>query len=328
MPRRTDTHGGPSDHFDGVRFFNHDPIDHGFRLFCKWMLKRDPGPWRGYRDHSPGPPPPARVTGDDLLVTYVNHATVLIQTAGFNLLTDPIWSERTGPFAVGPRRRRPPGIRFADLPAIDLVLVSHGHYDHCDLPTLLRLDRTHQPLFLTGLGQGAYLKRAGITGIVELDWWQSHALAAAQASGAKVWSVPARHWTARWIGDQNRALWCGFVVETGHGSIYFAGDTGHGGHFSTIREKLGAPRLAILPIGAFRPEFFMGDVHLSPHDALRAHRELSAGSSLAIHFGTFRLGDDGETEAIDLLAQSLNQQPPDNGRFLIPQFGKGIYIDA
>lgn len=354
---------GQSDHFDGSRFFNHEPIDHGFKLALKWLLNRDPGPWQGYRHEPPGPRPPDRVLGDELRVTYVNHATVLIQTAGVNLLTDPIWSERAGPVSfAGPRRVRPPGIRFEDLPPIDLVLLSHGHYDHFDIPTLKKLNQEHQPLYLTGLGQGAYLSRADITHYEELDWWQTHHFLRPDLPELNISSVPARHWTARWIGDQNRALWNGFVIHTPKGPVYFAGDTGYGSHFTRIKERFGSARLAILPIGAYRPEFFMADVHLSPLDALQAHRDLSAKASIAIHFGTFRLGDDGETEAIDLLAKALLEAQQPNqvhlsmaepmgmaagqvmemtlqrvvkeamrtnqmGKFWIPDFGKGINID-
>ena len=312
-----------SDHFDGERFFNLEPIEHGFDLLIKWLMNRDRGPWLENQHVELGPAPVERVNGDDLLVTLVGHATLLIQTGGLNILTDPIWAERAGPFSfLGSARVRPPAIRFEDLPPIDLVLVSHGHYDHMNIATLKRLYNNHKPQFLLPLGQGGYLRRAGIEGITELDWWQSVSM---PNIASQVWLVPARHWTARWIGDQNRALWGGFVIETDSGPIYFAGDTGYGEHFKEIATRLGAPRLAILPVGAYRPAFFMSDVHTGPEDALLAHQDMQANTSLAMHFGTFPLGDDGQTEAIDQLNKLVGLQPTTGDSaakpFLIPAFG-------
>ena len=312
-----------SDHFDGQRFFNLEPIDHGFDLLIKWLMNRDRGPWLENQQFELGPAPVERVNGDDLLVTLVGHATLLIQTGGLNILTDPIWAERAGPASfLGSGRVRPPAIRFEELPPIDLVLVSHGHYDHMNIATLKRLYKNHNPQFLLPLGQGSYLRRAGIEGITELDWWQSVSM---PNSNAQAWLVPARHWTARWIGDQNRALWGGFVIETDSGPIYFAGDTGYGAHFKEIADRLGTPRLAILPIGAYRPAFFMSDVHTSPSDALQAHNDMQASTSLAMHFGTFPLGDDGETEAVTQLNQGLSAMASDSELplrpFLVPKFG-------
>ena len=312
-----------SDHFDGERFFNPESIDHGLDLLIKWLMNRELGPWLENQHYPVGPAPVERVNGDELLVTLVGHATLLIQTGGLNILTDPIWAERAGPTSfLGSARVRPAAIRFQDLPPIDLVLVSHGHYDHMNMATLKRLYQKHKPQFLLPLGQGGYLRRAGIEGITELDWWQSVDM---PNVSRKVWLVPARHWTARWIGDQNRALWGGFVIETASGPIYFAGDTGYGSHFKAIAERLGRPRLAILPIGAYRPKFFMSDVHTGPEDALQAHLDMQANTSLAMHFGTFPLGDDGQSEAGDRLSQALAEMATESALavkpFLLPEFG-------
>lgn len=332
-----------SDHFDGQHFFNPQSVDHGFGLLMKWVLNRDRGPWAdygGYGDYPAGPIPAKRIEGDQLRVTLVGHATLLIQTAGLNILTDPIWAERAGPTSfIGTRRIRPPAIRFADLPPIDLVLVSHGHYDHMNIATLKRLFKAHKPQFLLPLGQGKYLRRAGISGITELDWWQSQTYTPTQIddesaavngsarAGTKIWLVPARHWSARWIGDQNRALWGGFAIETASGPVYFAGDTGYGEHFRQIAEKLGPPRLALMPVGAYLPEFFMADVHTSPVDAIAAHQDMQVKSTMAMHFGTFPLGDDGEHQATEVLTRLIAEQglSPDSVR--IPEFGQPIDID-
>ena len=293
-------HGPVTDHFDGRRFRNHRATPHNdFRDAAKWATHRERGYWHPYRDEPPGPKPPARVEGDQLRVTFVNHTTVLLQTHGLNILTDPIWSERCGPVSwFGPRRVRPPGIRFDDLPPIDLVLLSHNHYDHCDLPTLKRLARTHKAKLIAPLGNKRFLERRSIPVLQELDWWHAIDL----GNGVSVIGVPARHFAGRGLFDRDRSLWSGFVVQTPSGSICFAADSGFGDHFAEIRARLGAPRLALLPIGAFRPEWFMSRVHMSPEQALEAHRLLGAQTTVATHFGTFQLADDAEGEAAERIA--------------------------
>jgi len=249
----------------------------------------------------------------------VNHSTVLVQMDGFNVLTDPIWSERCSPFSwAGPRRARPPGVRWEDLPPIDAVLISHNHYDHLDVATLQRLARDHRPRIYATLGNGALLRSRGIPVTAELDWWQSADL----GPGLSLTSVPAQHFSNRSITDRNRALWTGFVIQGGAGAVYFAGDTALGPHFEQIRNRLGPVRLALLPIGAFRPEWFMSPVHLSPSEALRAHHLVGAATSVAIHFGTFQLGDDGIDEPVQLLQQEMQRLSPPP-RFWVLGFGEG-----
>jgi L-ascorbate metabolism protein UlaG (beta-lactamase superfamily) len=298
-------HRGPvTDHFDGERFRNvPETPRHDVPRFFKAMLTEKRGPWRDFTDTPPGPRPPERVGDGELRVTFVNHSTVLVQLDGVNVLTDPVWSERVSPVSwAGPKRHRPPGIRFEDLPPIDIVLVSHNHYDHLDLPTLARVVARDRPRIVTGLGNRALLLKHGIgTAAVELDWWQ-----AIELRGLKVTVVPAQHFSGRGLADRAATLWAGFVVEGPRaGRVYFAGDTGAGPHFAQIKERLGAPRLALLPIGAYRPEWFMGPVHTGPADAIRASRELEAATSMAIHFGTFSLALDGETEPVDELTRLL-----------------------
>lgn len=314
-------YSGPvTDHFDGTQFVNNPKLAHqGGGDFFKWILTRDRGPWDEWTSAPPGPPPPKSVSGDAMRVTFVNHATTLIQLGGINVLTDPIWSYRCSPVTwAGPRRHRDPGIRFEDLPKIDAVLVSHNHYDHMDVATLQRLAREHDPLFVVGLGNGALLAKNGIANVRELDWWQWHEL-----RGTRIHSVPAQHFSARGLCDRDGNLWTGFVVEhPDAGRAYFAGDTGWGPHFAQIRERIGAPRLALLPIGAFRPEWFMSPVHIGPDDAIRAHDDLGAGTSMAIHFGTFPLGDDGQHEAPDRLRAAVTTRGLAE-RIWIPGFGEG-----
>jgi len=292
----TPPYKGPvTDHFDGRRFRNQHSTPHNdFREAVKWATHRQRGFWNAYRDEPVGPAPSQRVDGDQLRVTFVNHTTVLLQTHGLNILTDPIWSERCGPVSwFGPRRVRPPGIRLDDLPPIDVVLLSHNHYDHCDLPSLKQIARKHRPKLIAPLGNRRFLEPRGIPVFQELDWWSS----ANVSDGVTVTAIPARHFSGRGIFDRDRSLWSGFMVGTPSGSTCFAADTGFGDHFAEIRTRLGAPRLALLPIGAFRPEWFMSRVHMSPEQSITAHQQLGARTTVATHFGTFQLADDAETEA-------------------------------
>jgi L-ascorbate metabolism protein UlaG (beta-lactamase superfamily) len=309
--------GPASDHFDGERFHNLRAVPHGgFGDFLRWQRTRQRGPWVD-RTAPPGERPPARVNG--LRITFVNHATVLVQQDGLNVLTDPIWSERASPFSwIGPRRHHPPGLRFEDLPPIDVVLISHNHYDHLNVATLLRLEAAHHPRFFVGLGNGALLARAGIAKVSELDWWQSAEL----APGIKLTAVPSQHFSNRGVFDRDRTLWLGYVVESAAGRSYFAGDTGAGPHFAEIRRRLGPPRLAVLPIGAYRPEWFMGGVHVTPAEAVAAHQALGASTSVAIHFGTFSLADDAQDDPPAALSAALAAQQP-RPRFWVLGFGEG-----
>jgi L-ascorbate metabolism protein UlaG (beta-lactamase superfamily) len=209
---------------------------------------------------------------------------------------------------VGPRRVRDPGLAFTDLPPVHLVLVTHNHYDHLDLETLIRLQKAHSPRFVTTLGNRAFLAEFGLDKIDELDWWQS-----VNVAGAKVTLTPAQHWSSRGPRSRNRTLWGGFVVEADGRQVYFAGDTGYGGHFRNVRERFGRVDLALLPIGAYEPRWFMRDQHMNPEDAVQAHLDLEAKLSVGTHFGCFQLTD----EAIDApplelaAARERHGLPPD-----------------
>ncbi|HUA82776.1 MAG TPA: MBL fold metallo-hydrolase [Bryobacteraceae bacterium] len=269
----------------------------------KFTSRAEPSP-RFIDDVQPSIPPRS-VEGDALRVTFINHATVLLQHRGLNILTDPVWSGRASPFTwAGPRRHRAPGVRFEDLPRIHLVLLSHNHYDHLDLATLRRLSASR---FIVPLGVAKLLERERIGPVQELDWGESTKIA-----DASIHCVPAMHFSARGLFDRNRTLWCGFVIEAAR-MIYFAGDTGFGEHFAQIRERYGAPDLALLPIGAYEPRWFMSAVHMSPEDAVRAHRILGAKTSIAIHHATFQLTD----EAIDTPKRRLIECAPGDSFLLL-----------
>jgi L-ascorbate metabolism protein UlaG (beta-lactamase superfamily) len=275
-------------HFDGTRYFNPGGRQaRGYLQVLRWKLTSRPerSP-RFVADVEPSKPP-ASVADGELRVTFINHSTVLVQYAGVNILTDPIWSERPSPVTfAGPRRHRAPGVRFEDLPPIDIVLLSHNHYDHLDLETLRRL--AGRPQFVVPAGVAGLLRALQIGTVHELDWGDS-----APIGRSVIHGVPAAHFSGRGLFDINRTLWCGYVIQASEQVIYFAGDTGFGEHFARIREQFGAPRLALLPIGAYEPRWFMSPVHMGPDEAVRAHRILGAQTSIAIHHGTFQLADDG-----------------------------------
>jgi L-ascorbate metabolism protein UlaG (beta-lactamase superfamily) len=314
--------GPVTDHFDGETFNN---LDHkspeGLGSFLKWQSRRERGPWRDLVAAEPGPPPPRRVIGEEIRVTFVNHSTLLVQMDGLNILTDPIWSDRASPVGfAGPMRVRPPGIRFEDLPLIDIVLVSHNHYDHLDLPTLERLQSACSPRVFTGLGNAELLRSRGIFGARDLDWWQRVEV----AKGVWLISVPAQHFSGRGVIDRNTTLWTAFVIQGPSGRVYFAGDTGYGSHFRAARDRIGPMRVALLPIGAYAPQWFMKSVHMSPLEAIQAAIDLEATTSIATHYGTFPMADDGEDQPLEDLARALAKDrrlSPE--RFLALKFGEG-----
>ena len=309
--------GRPTGHFDGERFFNTPRFEKRFDDFLRWQLNRDRGSWDTDPGPAPAPPVLAPAPPGTTRVTWVNHATVLIQAGPVNLLTDPIWSERASPLTwAGPERHLAPGIPFAALPRIDAVLVSHNHFDHMDLATLERLLERDRPRFLVPLGNCVYLEDFAGDLCEEMDWWESRSL----GKGLSVTAVPARHWSRRGLFDTNRALWAGWVVE-GSLRVYFAGDTGLGDHFAEIRSRTGRPDLAILPIGAYLPRWFMKDQHLSPADAVEAARTLGAARAMAVHHGTFELADDGQWEALETLRGELGAQPDRAEHFWLPAHG-------
>lgn len=319
--------GPPSNHFDGNRFFNPSGAlaDKSFKDIIRWRFNRKVGPWRDWVPALPGEAPPTTVDENRLRVTFVNHATVLLQMSGANILTDPIWSERASPLSwIGPRRVRPPGTRFDDLPPIHAVVISHNHYDHFDIPTLVLLRDKHDPLFVVQLGNKALLEQLGFKKVVELDWWQKTEL----TPETTIYSAPAQHFSSRGFFDRNSTLWGGYVIDGPGGRVFFAGDTGIGPHFDDIRNRFAPLRLALLPIGAFRPEWFMKEAHMSPSQAIAAHLQLQASTSMAIHFGTFHLGDDGETEPVERWRDAIRANGMKESRLWVLDFGEGRDVPA
>jgi L-ascorbate metabolism protein UlaG (beta-lactamase superfamily) len=295
-----------SDHCDGRRFFNpRGNFEHSLLKLLRWKLGAKAAKWPAKVDVTPQVPSPAP-RDSRIVATWINHATFLLQTRQQTLLIDPVWSERAGPGGFGPRRVHSPGVRFDDLPKIDTVLLSHDHYDHCDLTTLGRLAKRDAPTVIAPLGHRPLLKGAGFAAerIVELDWWEAHAPGGPTGSDRiTITLTPARHWCNRVTGPANGRLWGGFFLRTPDNSAWFAGDTGYDDRmFREIREKLGAPQLALIPIGAYAPRWFMEPVHCNPEEAVRIHQDIGAQHSIGMHWGTFQLTDEGREDPVLALA--------------------------
>ncbi len=321
--------GPRSGHYDGERFFNpegdlHTGIPRKFAWGRVWgMVTGQPAVgWPAEIKVNPTRPP-ARVEGPAMRLTWIGHATVLVQTQGLNILTDPIWSDVAGPWnLLGPRRAREPGVRFADLPKIDLVLISHNHYDHMDLPTLDRLWARDKPLIVTSLGNDHILEGRGIAAVAQ-DW------GGAVRVKPGIWVIVERvhHWGSRWGQDRNRALWSGFTITLPHGNIFFAGDTGFGdGAWAREAARHGPFRLAILPIGAYHPrEVFAGN-HIDPQQALGVFRTLGAKRGFGIHWGTFRLTDEAADHPPVEMAETVKAAGMLASRFVTTQPGQGWMV--
>jgi L-ascorbate metabolism protein UlaG (beta-lactamase superfamily) len=286
-------HGKVSEHFDGEKFINQIETHQNRGSFFWWLLTNKKKPWpqesvtiknTGHKD----------LPANKMLVTYINHATTLIQTSSITVITDPIWSKRAGPFKyLGPKRIHNPGMELKDLPKIDVVLISHNHYDHLDIPTLKKLNSQFSPVFIVGLGNKAILNKVGIDNVIELDWWEKTSV-----KGVPIHFVPAVHFSSRGFYDKDRTLWGGFVFPSKKGYVYISGDTGWGPHFQDIANKFQPIALSVLPIGSYEPQWFMKPFHINPEEAVQAHLLLKSKQSLGIHWGTFRVSNEMRFEPI------------------------------
>lgn len=306
-----------SDHYDGEKFFN--PEGHEVKSFwtvLKWKFTSEASEWPESVPNSNYTLPPLET--NKAVVTFINHASFLIQLPGVNVLTDPIYSERASPVKfAGPKRVRAPGLGFEMLPPIDVVVISHNHYDHLDLDTLKRLDGKYHPLFLVPLGDEKLLKNAGIQNVKEMDWWDE-----VQVKDLKIIFTPSKHWSARGLFDKCDSLWGSFMLDHSGSKIYFGGDTGYGTHFSKIQERIGAPRLALLPIGAYEPRWFMKAFHMNPQEALKAHVDLGSELSIGMHLGTFQLTDEAYDEPIKALHAGREEMNISPEKFLVLDQGE------
>lgn len=329
-------YSGPvSDHFDGRTFHNPGNVKtKGFAEAIGWMLQRNKTRthWGPFHPAQYGPPPPASVRSSNrsdgpgkpgpVRVTFVNHSTVLLQFDGLNVLTDPVYYERTSPFQwIGPKRNSPPGVRFNELPKIDLLLLSHNHWDHLDIETFKQLCDRDQPKVFCPLGVKAFLEKAGCQHVVELDWQQS----VVYDQRTTLHCVPAQHFSGRGTFDRNATLWAGYIIDNKTvGKLYFMGDTGYGPFLKKTGEQFGPIRLALIPIGAYKPPSFMKPIHCSPAEAVQIHQDIQSQQSVAIHFGTFPLADDGEQEPVDDLNKALAVSPVLAGQFRVLRSGESV----
>ncbi len=322
---------------DGAYQNNHQQFEpKGLIQLLRWR-------WEAARDGKPAPPATATpTTQPDLAfirsnaaagaamqpaVTWIGHATVLAQLGGINLLTDPMFSPRASPFSfIGPQRAQPPGVALADLPHIDVVVVSHNHYDHCDVDSLktLATQAGGPPRFIVPLGLKAWMAGIGIDGaaVVELDWWQSHSV-----GGVEFVLTPVQHWSGRGLFDRMDTLWGGYAVFAPDLQLFFAGDTGYSKDFSDIRARFadrqsesqgGGFDIALIPVGSYEPRWFMKDQHVNPDEAVRIHLDLHAKRSLGVHWGTFELTDESLDDPPLALAKARTRMKlADNDFFLM-----------
>ncbi len=322
-----DYYAGPvSDHFDGERFFNpwNPRPKKGLWDVFKWRMQGTRAEWPESVDNPVRPPIEDRHEG--LKATYIGHATILLQVSGINILIDPVFSERCSPFsAVGPKRVRPPSVSLEKLPKVDYVFVSHNHYDHLDLPSLSWLARNHKPVLITPLGNTRLIKPCfEDCSMIALDWHQSTPL----GNKLSLNLTPAQHWSRRGWSDINRDLWGGCFITGEKGKhTYYCGDSGfHKGLFEGIADKYGAPDLAILPIGAYEPRWFMSYSHMNPAEAVEIHKIMKPKKSMGFHFETFQLTDEGIDAPRTDLALSLKKNKIDEGDFIAPYPGDSIVI--
>lgn len=319
-------YSGPvSDHYDGHHFYNPDSRTKDHRNYETISL------WLAIMQH-PWPNPPPKINFQKMFpqgsskckITWINHATILLETPKLNILLDPIYSYRASPLPwIGPARYHNPGRSFAQLPTIDLVLISHNHYDHMDLPTLHALQKKFNPLFIVPLGNKDFLQQNGISKVIAMDWWQQH-----NYHGATITMLPAVHDSRRGLFDSDKTLWASYGLHVGDKKIYFAGDSGYSRHFKNIALHWGHPDFSLLPIGAYEPRKLTKPFHMNPKEAVQAHLDLHSRASLGIHWGTFQLGAETFTQPITDLDAARRELGVPLQHFLVIPEGVPIYLTS
>src|ERR1019366_5995688 len=316
-----------SDHFNGKTFFSREHVNRTWLDVLRWRLTSRRTRWPTHVPLASQPLPPAPC-GDDIVATWLGQATWLLQTTRGNLLFDPVFSERASPLPwAGPRRAHEPGIAFDALPPINAVLLSHDHYDHCDAPSLRRLAAAHDPVFIAPLRHRDLLAGAGARRIVELDWWESHAF----SPDLGIALTPTRHWSNRFGTPRNHRLWGGFFLTLGAAStakrVWFVGDSGYDAEsFRAIPRRCGTPDLALIPIGAYEPRWFMAPIHMNPAEAVATHRQVGARQSVAMHWGTFQLSDEPREAPVQALAAARSEAGVTEDEFRVLAPGASLVV--
>jgi L-ascorbate metabolism protein UlaG (beta-lactamase superfamily) len=310
-----------SDHFNGEKFFNPTiPPSSGPSLKSIFkMLKQKRSKWPSYVENKAAPRLNEALSAGDISITFVNHATFLIQLSGLNILTDPVWSKRASPISwAGPKRVRKPGIEFDKLPEIDLILISHNHYDHLDIATLRKLSKRFSPTVLVASGDKKLVESAGFKNVYQFDWWEEIQI----NPDLKVTFTPAQHFSSRSLTDRNKSLWGSYMVSYRGQLIYFGGDAGYSNHFSEIKKRLGAPDIALLGIGAYEPRWFMKTMHMNPSEAVMAHKDLESRQSIGMHFGTFKLSSEAIDQPLIDLKEALVTEGLSHDKFVTLEEGE------
>ena len=307
-----------SDHFDGKVFhnLNEAKLQKSFKDFLKWRFTSKREEWPQWVDIKQQKPQKKRVERGELNIYFINHATTLIQIDGVNILTDPVYSKRTSPFSfLGPKRVKLPGIKFTDLPKIDIVLISHNHYDSFDVKTLDKIINRDDPKILFGIGNSYYLNNKNEKNITEMDWHDKY-----NFKNLEFVFLPARHWSKRGLFDTNKSLWGAFAI-LGSKKIYFAGDTGYSDHFKQAQKQFKYFDLSLIPIGAYEPRWFMKRAHINPEEAIMAHQDLNSKKSIGIHFGTFQLTNEKINDPIHDLEKARKKYNINDKDFFILEQG-------
>ena len=311
-----------SDHFDGQRFHNRQPVpDPTFweEVKIAWILRTKTRNWPAHFDSKP-PQVSTEPISDGIRVLWIGHSGVLIRTPSLNILTDPVLLDSIGPRLFPTKTVTSSGIAVGDLPVIDVILISHNHYDHLDVKSLHAIvdrQRGNPPRILAGLGVGELMRKEGIPACMELDWDQTVAV-----KDTKFHFLEAVHTSRRAVWDTNKTLWGSFLIDSPEGRIYFAGDTAYGTHFKQIYDRFGAPRISLLPIGAYEPRWFMYRMHMNPDDAVRAHLDLHSEHSIAIHFGLLDMALESYEAPVKDLAAARATHGVDDMAFATPRLGQ------
>lgn len=319
--------GKPAHHRSDGTFVNTngEPINKPLSALLKWR-REAPKVERVTLPLAENDPAYLRANRTDSTLTWVGHSTFLLQHAGVNILTDPHFSQRASPVSfAGPKRMVAPGLSIDELPNIDVVVISHNHYDHLDRYSVRALERQQQsspPTWFVPLGQKAWFDRLGARQVVELDWWDS-----ADFNGWTVTAVPVQHWTSRTPFDRNTVLWAGWTLKTDDFNFAHIGDSGYSDDFKAIGERLGPFDLAAIPIGAYLPRWFMQAAHMDPVEAVKVHQDLGARQSVAMHWGTFTLTDEPVEQPPRQLAAALEEAEIDASRFVVMQHGETRSVD-